>query len=98
MAFIDVSSVASEIFQFVTAPVFKLRFSESSSSLLSIDSVSDSDTEEIPYTKSPLDDSRGCATTVRKNRTHCKGFQKCHTAQEGSHAVTGALAKAVSVK
>jgi hypothetical protein len=74
MASTVLSVSITDVFQFVTPPSFTLRFSESMASLSSPGS-SDSETEEIPYTKSPLDDCRGCVATVRKTERTVRGFR-----------------------
>jgi hypothetical protein len=77
-------------FQFVTPPIFTLRFSSSTSSLSSSGSASDSESEEIPYTKSPLDGSRGCAATVRKTGRTVRGFKNAASYKKSRAAAAAA--------
>lgn len=78
------------VFQFDTPPTFTLRFSSSSSTLSS--PSSDSECEEVPYTKSPLDDSRGCITTVRKTAYKVRGVK--HAAPSHKKSRKGKVAAA----
>jgi hypothetical protein len=88
---------ATDSFQFVSPPLFTLRFSSSSSSLASTISsnISDSESDEVPYTKSPLDNCRGCTTLVRKTAHTVRGV-KYGTAHKKSRATAAATAKATA--